>query len=88
MGWNAVPEELHLKAFGPKGDRSINRLHEIEGVKIAAALLQQIPLNDAVREEILRIIDAHDSGNNPLTLEEKIVKDADKLFRFSTHCAA
>jgi len=83
VGWSAVSQELLPKAFGPDGDPKINRIHEIEGVKIAAALLQQVPMRDTVRLEICRIIESHDSGNNPRTLEEKIVKDADKLFRFS-----
>ncbi len=83
VGWSAVPEELHLKAFGPGSDPGINRVHEVEGVKIAAKILQELSLEAAVREEILRIVGSHDSGWQPLTLEEKIVKDADKLFRFS-----
>jgi|GEM_PF-704016 len=84
VGWSAVLQELLPKAFGPKSDPGINRIHEIEGAKIAAVLLQQVPLDDAVRQEICRIIESHDSGSNPHTLEEKIVKDADKLFRFSS----
>ncbi|MDO9535833.1 MAG: HD domain-containing protein [Bacillota bacterium] len=84
VGWSAVPEELHLQAFGPKNvDLKINRIHEVKGAKIAEKLLQEVPLGNQEREEICRIIKNHDSGKNPLTLEEKIVKDADKLFRFS-----
>ncbi len=84
VGWSAVPEELHLQAFGPKqSDLSINRIHEVEGAKIAGKLLQEVTLSNEEREEICRIIENHDSGQEPLTLEEKIVKDADKLFRFS-----
>lgn len=83
VGWSAVPQELLLKAFGPRGDQGINRIHEIEGVKIAAKILEQVSLDASVRQEILRIVENHDSGHNPLTLEEKIVKDADKLFRFT-----
>jgi HD superfamily phosphodiesterase len=84
VGWSAVPVELHLQAFGPKEvDLEINRIHEVEGAKIAGKLLQEVTLGDKEREEICRIIKNHDSGASPLTLEEKIVKDADKLFRFS-----
>lgn len=82
-GWSALSPDLIQKAFGPKGDPEINRIHEVEGKKIAAELLQQISLSEAARREICRIIESHDSGNNPRTLEEKIIKDADKLFRFS-----
>jgi HD superfamily phosphohydrolase YqeK len=83
VGWSAIAEELHLQAFGPDADPNLNRIHEIEGAKIAAKLLQRIALSEADKQEICRIIESHDSGQNPINLEEKIVKDADKLFRFS-----
>ena len=83
VGWSAIAEELHLKAFGPNSDPGVNRVHEIEGAKIAGTLLREIKLKHVDKEEICRIIECHDSGENPITLEEKIVKDADKLFRFS-----
>ncbi len=84
VGWSAIAEELHLKAFGPNSDPELNRIHEIKGAKIAALLLLDITsLSKADKEEICRIIESHDSGKSPITLEEKIVKDADKLFRFS-----
>jgi hypothetical protein len=84
VGWSAVPTEQHLMAFGPKAiDEELRRIHEVEGAKIAAGILQEVSLNEDDRLEICRIIEIHDSGNNPLSLEEKIVKDADKLFRFS-----
>lgn len=83
VGWSAIAEELHLKAFGPNSDPEINRIHEIEGAKIAAKILQKIDSSEADKEEICRIIESHDSGQTPANLEEKIVKDADKLFRFA-----
>jgi len=84
VGWSAVPEEKHLQAFGPeKFDAELRRIHEIEGAKIAGKILEKIPLAPEDRLEICRIIEIHDSGENPLTLEEKIVKDADKLWRYT-----
>lgn len=83
VGWSALPEEQHLKAFGPGSDPNLNRVHETAGAKIAAVLLEKIHFNQKDTEEICRIIETHDSGQNPLNLEEMIVKDADKLFRFS-----
>ena len=36
VGWSQVPEELQLKAFGPKATLpEWNRVHEVEGVRIA-----------------------------------------------------
>jgi HD superfamily phosphodiesterase len=84
VGWSAVPPEKHLLAFGPgEIDKELRRVHEVEGVKIAERLLQEVPLSKEDIREICRIIKNHDSGENPLSLEEKMVKDADKLFRFS-----
>ena len=84
VGWSAVPEEKHLLAFGPETfDEDLRRIHEIEGAKIASKILEKVLLEKRDRQEICRIIECHDSGENPLTLEEKIVKDADKLWRFT-----
>ena len=36
IGWKFVPEDQHLKAFGPHvNDKSIKRIHEVEGSKKA-----------------------------------------------------
>lgn len=84
VGWSAVPTEQHLLAFGPREiDKNIRRIHEVEGAKIAANLLEQVSVKEEPRLEICRIIESHDSSEKAFSLEEKIVKDADKLFRFS-----
>lgn len=84
LGWSKVPEDLQLKAFGPKGfDPDLQRIHEREGVKLAQEVLQQVEYDPQKTEEILEIIDGHDSRLTPLSDSDKLVKDADKLFRFS-----
>ncbi len=83
-GWKRVPAELHLKAFGPKATRpELNRLHETEGVKIAKEILQKLKYDAPKIEKILEIIDGHDSRTKPVSLNDMIVKDADKLWRYS-----
>ncbi|MBS4025391.1 MAG: HD domain-containing protein [Clostridia bacterium] len=84
VGWSAVPVELQVKAFHPiNSDKQINRIHEVEGAKIAKNILGQVGINEKDCDEISRIIESHDSGLSPITLEEKLVKDADKLWRFN-----
>jgi HD superfamily phosphodiesterase len=84
VGWKSVPEELHLKAFGPKATMpEINRVHEVEGVKIAKEILEKIHYDQDKIEEILEIIDGHDSRKNPISLNDMLVKEADKLWRYS-----
>lgn len=84
VGWSVVPKEKLLSAFGPQEfDEKLRRIHEIEGAKIAGKILGEISLAQGDRLEICRIIESHDSGENPTTLEEKLVKDADKLWRYT-----
>ena len=87
VGWSRLkPEEIRI-AFGvnARGDeaKKLNRIHEVEGAGIAREILTKLDYNRSFTEEIGRIIEQHDSGKNPRTIEEKLVKDADRLWRFS-----
>ena len=84
VGWQRVPEELQLKAFGPKATSpELNRIHEVEGVKIANEILEKINYDKDKTDEILKIIIRHDSRKEAVSLNDSIVKDADKLWRYS-----
>lgn len=84
VGWKMVPEEKQLNAFGPKAtDKAANRLHEVEGVRIAGEILASLNYDAGKTGEILAIIDGHDSRLEALSLNDKLVKDADKLWRFT-----
>jgi HD superfamily phosphodiesterase len=81
VGWKKVPEELHLKAFGPKSDPELTRIHEVEGEKIAREILEQLRYDQNKTHEILRIIEAHDTRKEAISLNDRLVKDADALYR-------
>ncbi|MDJ0985955.1 MAG: HD domain-containing protein [Desulfobacterales bacterium] len=84
VGWKKIPEDLHLRAFGPRATApELNRTHEEAGVEIAADILAKVQYDTEKVSEILEIIDGHDSRKNALSLNDQIVKDADKLFRYS-----
>jgi HD superfamily phosphodiesterase len=84
VGWKAIPEDLQLKAFGPKAiSPELNRKHEISGVKTAREILEKVNYDQAEINQILEIIDGHDSRKQAISLDDKIVKDADKLFRYT-----
>jgi HD superfamily phosphodiesterase len=84
VGWQKVPPALHLKAFGPKATSpEINRTHEKEGVKIARKILTKVDYDTEKIDEILKIIDGHDSRKDSISLNDRIVKDADKLWRYT-----
>ena len=84
VGWSKVPEDIQLQAFGPKAVKpELNRTHEIEGARIAAEILQQVNYDHHKTEQIIEIIEGHDSRTESLSLNDMIVKDADKLWRYT-----
>ncbi|UCD82208.1 MAG: HD domain-containing protein [Desulfobacterales bacterium] len=84
VGWKMVPEEKQLNAFGPKAkDKKTQRIHETEGVKIAEKILTLLNYDQEKILEILSIIDGHDTRQEALSLNDQLVKDADKLWRFT-----
>ncbi len=84
VGWKKVPEALHLKAFGPRATSpELNRMHEEQGVQIAGDILSKVHYDQDKVSEILKIIDGHDSRKKAVSFNDQIVKDADKLFRYS-----
>ncbi len=84
VGWMAVPQEQQLNAFGPQAkDEAAKRLHETAGVKIAAKILASLNYDLNKTQEILTIIDGHDSRSEAISLNDQLVKDADRLWRFT-----
>lgn len=84
VGWNMVPEEKLLEAFGPNmKDKESHRLHEVEGARIAKEILESLNFDPVKIQEIVKIIEGHDSRKEAMSLNDKLVKDADKLWRFS-----
>jgi len=87
VGWKMVPEDEQVGAFGPKvKNHEAQRSHEVEGVKIAGQILSELKYPEDKIHEILSIIDGHDTRLEALSLNDKIVKDADKLWRMTTTC--
>jgi HD superfamily phosphodiesterase len=87
VGWSKLtPEEIKM-AFGVRisGEEAerLNRIHEVEGAAIAGQILQSLGYDPTMTEQITGMIRRHDSGNHPESLEEKLLKDSDKLWRFS-----
>ncbi len=86
IGYFNVPEETHLKGlYGAQigWDEKITRLHEQEGARLAGEILRGLKYDEAKIAAIQKIIDGHDSNPPPHSLEDAIVKDADKLWRYS-----
>lgn len=85
-GWSTVPDDQILEAIAPGGGRpDLVRRHEIEGARIAADVLGELRHPDERIARVVEIIDGHDSRRHALSLEDAIMKDADKLWRVTAH---
>jgi HD superfamily phosphodiesterase len=85
-GYFLVPEEDHLKglAGAPIGwEADITRRHEIEGARLAGEILGRVGWDAERTARIQEIVDGHDSRPEALSVEDALVKDADKLWRFT-----
>ncbi len=87
VGWSALkPEQIRaaygVRPSGAEADR-LNRIHEVEGAAIAGKILESVNYDQSLTKVIVTIIEKHDSGANPSSREEMLVKDADRLWRFS-----
>ena len=84
VGWKMVPEHLQLTAFGPNPSHpELVRVHELEGAKTARNILEQLHYSPKKVKEICDIVRGHDSRKRPISRNDRFVKDADKLFRYS-----
>lgn len=83
IGWKMIPEEDHLKMFGPGLDRKLQRIHERKGARMAAQILKEVGYPEKQARVIVAIIKSHDTPSRPRSLNGRIVKDADRLWRFS-----
>lgn len=85
IGWYTIDMDTILE----QGFRSENflqsdvrYLHEKEGVRLATEVLAKTGWNEAVIAPVCEIIDGHDTRPTPHHLNDRIVRDADKLWRF------
>ena len=85
-GWSRIPEDEVLQAIAPGDGRpDLVIRHEKEGAKIARHVLEELGHNQTTIAEIIEIIDGHDSRLTSLSLNDSLVKDADKLWRLTPH---
>jgi hypothetical protein len=88
-GWAVIDEErIYAEGFAKPGQEvdlssDIRILHEKEGSRIAAEALTGLGHAPAVVDEVTAIIDGHDSRPQALSRNDELVKDADKLWRYS-----
>ncbi len=89
VGWKTVDPALLATAVGPNATHpELVRVHEVEGVKIARDILHRHQPAGVDIAQVLAIIDTHDTVKTAHSLNDAMVKDADKCWRFTPHGVA
>jgi hypothetical protein len=90
IGWHTIDMiDIIEKGFGPNMMQSDVRFrHEAEGVRMANDILARTGWPEVVIGQVAEIIDGHDTRPAPRSLNDSIVRDSDKLWRFTVVGAA
>jgi vacuolar-type H+-ATPase subunit C/Vma6 len=85
IGWYSIDmRDIIEKGFGPNMMQSdVRFLHESEGVRMSREVLEETNWPEAVIAAVGEIIDGHDTRPHPRSLNDRLVRDADKLWRFT-----
>ncbi len=85
IGWWSIDmADIIEKGFGPNMMQSdVRFLHEKEGVRLSREVLAATGWDEAIIAAVGEIIDGHDTRPYPKALNDRLVRDADKLWRFT-----
>ena len=85
IGWYSIDMERILSEGFRSEDAlhsDVRYLHEAEGVRLAGPVLRDTGWGEDIIAQVCEIIDGHDTRDMPHHLNDRIVRDADKLWRF------
>ena len=85
-GWARVDEEKIMSEGFQTADwqqSDIRIQHEIEGCNIAREILPGLGYDDVLIGRVTAIIDGHDTRVEHYSIEDALVRDADRLWRFA-----
>ncbi|MGJ5219372.1 HD domain-containing protein [Bradyrhizobium oligotrophicum] len=85
IGWWTIDmTDIIEKGFGPNMMQSeVRFLHEREGVRLSREVLTKTGWPEQVIAAVGEIIDGHDTRPQPRSLNDRLVRDSDKLWRFT-----
>lgn len=85
IGWQSIDmADIMGKVFGRKAMKSDTVvLHEKEGARLAREILEKESWPEPTIAAVCEIIDGHDTRSAALSLNDRLVRDADKLWRFT-----
>lgn len=78
-----VLKDLMAGKLSDEQTKKIKDEHMEKGAAVAKEILEKLNYDQELLKTIIQIIKRHDSGGDCFSIEEKIVRDADKLWRFS-----
>jgi HD domain len=85
-GWSQMPHDKIKQAIGPNAKYpELQREHELAGMTIARDVLGTLRWPAERIQRVVDIVDGHDTRKHALSLEDALMKDADKLWRFTPH---
>lgn len=85
IGWSQMPPDKLLITYNPPSEEAkyTARLeHQVYALDLALQILQSVDYDPAFVGPILVIIAQHDTRRGFLSLEDAVVRDADKLWRY------
>jgi HD superfamily phosphodiesterase len=86
IGWWAIDMEDIIQQ-GFRGDNplqsDVRYRHEAEGVRLGTEVLRKTGWSEDIITQVCEIIDGHDTRKEPRHLNDRIVRDADKLWRYN-----
>lgn len=87
VGYSQIPRKRRMLIFdkdAKKEEReAVRDEHQKESVKLGEKILNELNYPDELIPDILEIISQHDSRKGFISKEEGLVRDADKLWRYS-----
>jgi len=85
IGWAKIPKKIRAYAGAktPEEDKTRRLWHEAEGVKEGRKILNKVGYDKDLSEQVLKIVDGHDTRKGTFSIEDSVVRDSDKLWRFS-----
>lgn len=85
IGWWAIDMD-EIIAQGFRGDNilqsDVRYRHEAEGVRLGTEVLRKTGWSEEIIAQVCEIIDGHDTRLEPRHLNDRIVRDCDKLWRY------
>jgi HD superfamily phosphodiesterase len=85
IGWAVLDQDKIIsEGMGPNGMESeIRYAHEREGARLAREILGGLGYDVALVDEVAAIIDGHDTRAEALSRNDELMKDCDRLWRFT-----